>query len=254
MKIHEAAGTAAGGFFDTAINMAKGLKGLVGLKNPFKSASQRKELGLSKEDQIAYNNFTQKFVNRGLNSIKTAAQGGLFDPTSNKLVKIRPPKPIPALAKGVEILSTSPIIISFRDKDYTIDTTSGTTAGEWKQMDSATGQLFPQVLSPEFKTFLNNQFKIAKKLKMVRESYDYMNDMVENYIELFEAVSNVPSISQWVWDNFMIPYLKGINYESAKPQINAILQNLPNSYNNGTLENDLQRLADIVWALGSFKN
>lgn len=248
MKIHEASGTAASGFFDTAANLVKGLKGLGGIKNPFKLAAQRKELGLSKEDQIAYNNFTQKFVNRGMNTIKTGAQGGLFDPTSNKLVKIRPPKPIPALAKGVEILSTSPIIISFRDKDYTIDTTSG----EWKQMDAASGTLFPTTLSNEYITFLNNQFKIAKKLKMVRESYEYMDLMVENYIELFEAVA-APSISQWVWDNFMLPYLKGINYESAKPQINAILQNLPNSYNNGTLENDLRQLADIVWALGSFK-
>lgn len=248
MKIHEASGTAAGGFFDTAVNMARGLKGLAGIKNPFKSAAQRKDLGLSKEDQIAYNNFTQKFINKGLNTIKTAGQSGLFDPTSNKFVKVRTPKPLPNLAKGVDILSTNPFIISFRDKDYTID-----SAGQWKQMDSATGTLSPQALSNEYSTFLTNQYKIAKKLKMVRESYEFMNDIVENYIELFEAAANVPSISQWVWDNFMVPYLKGINYESAKPQINAILQNLPNSYSNGTLENDLQKLADIVWALGSFK-
>ena len=249
MKIHEASGTAAGGFFDTAVDLVKGLKGLGGIKNPFKAAAQRKELGLSKEDQIAYNNFTQKFVNRGLNTIKTAAQGGLFDPTSNKFIKVKQPKPIPALAKGVDIISTKPFIISFRDKDYTIDAATG----QWRQMDSATGTLSSQSLSTEYATFLNNQYNIAKKLKMVRESYEYMNDLVENYIELFEATAGAPSISQWVWDNFMLPYLKGINYESARPQINAILQNLPNSYSNGTLENDLKQLADIVWALGSYK-
>ncbi len=46
---------------------------------------RRKKSGLSKEDQMAYDNFVSKFVSKGINVIQTAIQSGLADPYTNTL-------------------------------------------------------------------------------------------------------------------------------------------------------------------------
>jgi hypothetical protein len=74
--------------------------------------------------------------------------------------------------------------------------------------------------------------------------YIKMQKLYENIIS--EAVK---SISQWTKDHFVMPYLQGIDLSSASEQINDILQNLPNSYANNTLADDLTKIADIAWAI-----
>jgi len=58
-----------------------------------------------------------------------------------------------------------------------------------------------------------------------------------------------PAIGDWFKKNFMDNFLRGIDISSAKNEVNAILNRMPQSYKQGTLKNDLQDLAMIAWTL-----
>lgn len=61
--------------------------------------------------------------------------------------------------------------------------------------------------------------------------------------------SSKPGIGEWFQKNFMNNFLRGIDISSAKTEVDAILNRMPQSYKQGTLKNDLQDLAMIAWTL-----
>lgn len=58
-----------------------------------------------------------------------------------------------------------------------------------------------------------------------------------------------PGIGEWFQKNFMNNFLRGIDISSAKTEVDAILNRMPQSYKQGTLKNDLNDLAMIAWTL-----
>ena len=68
------------------------------------------------------------------------------------------------------------------------------------------------------------------------------------------ASGATPSLGQWLKDNFIKNFFKGVPWESAEPQIDKILMNLPKSYKDGTLQKDLQNIASIGWSLSPKKD
>ncbi len=63
-----------------------------------------------------------------------------------------------------------------------------------------------------------------------------------------------PSMGQWLKDNFIKNFFKGVPWQSAEPQIDKILMRLPKSYKDGTIQKDLQDIASIGWSLSPKKD
>jgi hypothetical protein len=64
--------------------------------------------------------------------------------------------------------------------------------------------------------------------------------------------NSLPSIGQWLNDNFINGFLRGVPYvEKAGPQVTKILQNISKNYPK--IDQDLQSLADIGWTLSPYK-
>ncbi len=62
------------------------------------------------------------------------------------------------------------------------------------------------------------------------------------------AASGKPGLGQWFKDTFMTNFLKGINLDTAMPQIQKILDNMGKSYQSGGIAKDLQNIAMIAFA------
>lgn len=104
MKINEAEGGLTQGILS-------GLKDLT-RRDPFKNPNEkgysaignwlrRKKSGLSKEDQMAYDNFVSKFVRKGMNAIQTAIDTGIVDPSSNSMTAPQTPPVATAATLGL---------------------------------------------------------------------------------------------------------------------------------------------------------
>jgi hypothetical protein len=63
-----------------------------------------------------------------------------------------------------------------------------------------------------------------------------------------------PSMGQWLKDNFIKNFFRGVPWQSAEPQIDKILMRLPKSYKDGTIQKDLQDIASIGWSLSPKKD
>jgi hypothetical protein len=256
MKIHEAI---LPDLLNIASNVGKAMK-----RDPETNKSgfsvwqnwkNRRKSGLSKEQQLAYDNFVKNFVNNGVNAINTAVKAGLLDPQSNLLSgnfpvasnepsvpqrqpqQSRPRQPRqqpaqsgfkPTMRQDRETGQWKPVQIPLDGVNYT------KTKQGWINNKN-------QLANPNYQVLLDKL--LAQSLSEAIQ-YIKMQRLYENIVN--EAVK---SISQWARDHFVNPYLKGIDLSSAQEQINAILKNLPNSYANNTLADDLAKIADIAWAI-----
>jgi len=253
MKISE-------GWFDNIENLYKGVTGNKNTStgfDAFKNWQARRKSGLSKEQQLAYDNFVKNFVSNGVNAINTAVKAGLLNTTTNRLVgswpvfndnqtkekKQKQTKPAqkqpqrqqqaqpglkPTMRQDKETGQWKPIVVPLDGINYT------KTKQGWINDKN-------QLANPDYQVLLDKL--LAQSLS---EAIQYIKMQ-----RLYESLINeaVKSISQWTRDHFVAPYLKGIDVSSAIPQINAILKNLPKSYAENTLRDDLTKIADIAWAI-----
>lgn len=283
MKINEAIlSNVLPGITGAVSSAAKGLKGLVSPQpgqngfNALGNWMKRRKSGLSPEDQLAYDNFVKKFVSRGVNAINTAAKAGLIDTTSNVMTA---PQAIPVATAATLGLTPSGQV----PKQPTQATQQSTPQPSTKprvRINPQTGQMQPapttNTAQPLTATWAGIKYKKSKKGWVAQNSrgsvrkgevadadtarsldmalaqalpeaiaFIKMNKLFESLVNESQPVS----ISQWVKNNFVVPSLKGIDWMSAESQIDDILKNLPNSYRDGTLAQDLAKIADIAWAI-----
>ncbi len=258
MKVNEAI---LPGLLDIASGIKKSLK-----RNPntekfdfsaLTNWKNRRKSGLSKEQQLAYDNFVKNFVNNGVNAINTAVKAGLLNPKTNRLVG-----PFPSFnnepTKQKKPKQTQPTKIQPQKQQQTQPGFKPTM-----RQDKQTGQWKPIVVPLDGINYTKTkQGWINDKNQLANPDYQVLLDKLLaqslseaiQYIKmqrLYESLVNeaVKSISQWTRDHFIAPYLKGIDLSSALPQINSILKNLPNSYADNTLRDDLTKIADIAWAI-----
>lgn len=214
---------------------------------------KKRKSGLSKEQQLAYDNFVKNFVSNGVNAINTAVRTNLLDPKDNTLIG-----PWPTLEKKQKRTRQ-------RRQKQTKQPQQQTQPGYKPTMrqDKQTGQWKPITVPLDGINYTKTkQGWINDKKQLANPNYQVLLDKLLaqslseaiQYIKmqrLYESLINetVKSISQWTRDHFLVPYLKGIDLSSGVEQINAILQNLPDSYANNTLKDDLAKIADIAWAL-----
>jgi hypothetical protein len=263
MKISE-------GWLDNIENLYKGVKGnkdtLAGF-SAFKNWQARRKSGLSKEQQLAYDNFVKNFVNNGANAINTAIKAGLLDPRSNVLSGNFPTlRDEPSVSQQQTQQSGSRQQRQPRQPTQQRQPRKQQAQPGLKptmRQDKETGQWKPIVVPLDGINYTKTkQGWINDKNQLANPDYQVLLDKLLaqslseaiQYIKmqrLYESLINeeVKSISQWTRDHFIAPYLKGIDLSSGVEQINTILQNLPNSYANNTLKDDLAKIADIAWAI-----
>jgi len=263
MKISE-------GWLDNIENLYKGVKGNKDTPagfSAFKNWQARRKSGLSKEQQLAYDNFVKNFVNNGANAINTAIKAGLLDPQSNALSGNFPTlRDEPSVSQQQTQQSGSRQQRQPRQPTQQRQPRKQQAQPGLKptmRQDKETGQWKPIVVPLDGINYTKTkQGWINDKNQLANPDYQVLLDKLLaqslseaiQYIKmqrLYESLINeeVKSISQWTRDHFIAPYLKGIDLSSGVEQINTILQNLPNSYANNTLKDDLAKIADIAWAL-----
>lgn len=172
--------------------------------------------GLSERDRLAARKFIDNFTSRGLSTLEVAVKNNLVNPNSNvyRLTPKTPKSTVAAPAPVAQGNSPSPIIIP---TTYNKKTTSEST---------------------------------YNKLNQIFESYIAELDRLESLPEQ-TASKGLPSISQYFYDNFIQPYLSGIQFKPMEPKITEILKNLPNLYKTGQLKKELEQLALIAWTLAT---
>jgi len=263
MKISE-------GWLDNIENLYKGVKGNKDTPagfSAFKNWQARRKSGLSKEQQLAYDNFVKNFVNNGANAINTAIKAGLLDPQSNVLSGNFPTlRDEPSVSQQQTQQSGSRQQRQPRQPTQQRQPRKQQAQPGLKptmRQDKETGQWKPIVVPLDGINYTKTkQGWINDKNQLANPDYQVLLDKLLaqslseaiQYIKmqrLYESLINeeVKSISQWTRDHFIAPYLKGIDLSSGVEQINTILQNLPNSYANNTLKDDLAKIADIAWAI-----
>lgn len=263
MKISE-------GWLDNIENLYKGVKGNKDTPagfSAFKNWQARRKSGLSKEQQLAYDNFVKNFVNNGANAINTAIKAGLLDPQSNVLSGNFPTlRDEPSVSQQQTQQSGSRQQRQPRQPTQQRQPRKQQAQPGLKptmRQDKETGQWKPIVVPLDGINYTKTkQGWINDKNQLANPDYQVLLDKLLaqslseaiQYIKmqrLYESLINeeVKSISQWTRDHFIAPYLKGIDLSSGVEQINTILQNLPNSYANNTLKDDLTKIADIAWAI-----
>ncbi len=263
MKISE-------GWLDNIENLYKGVKGDKDTPagfSAFKNWQARRKSGLSKEQQLAYDNFVKNFVNNGANAINTAIKAGLLDPQSNVLSGNFPTlRDEPSVSQQQTQQSGSRQQRQPRQPTQQRQPRKQQAQPGLKptmRQDKETGQWKPIVVPLDGINYTKTkQGWINDKNQLANPDYQVLLDKLLaqslseaiQYIKmqrLYESLINeeVKSISQWTRDHFIAPYLKGIDLSSGVEQINTILQNLPNSYANNTLKDDLAKIADIAWAI-----
>ena len=263
MKISE-------GWLDNIENLYKGVKGNKDTPagfSAFKNWQARRKSGLSKEQQLAYDNFVKNFVNNGANAINTAIKAGLLDPQSNALSGNFPTlRDEPSVSQQQTQQSGSRQQRQPRQPTQQRQPRKQQAQPGLKptmRQDKETGQWKPIVVPLDGINYTKTkQGWINDKNQLANPDYQVLLDKLLaqslseaiQYIKmqrLYESLINeeVKSISQWTRDHFIAPYLKGIDLSSGVEQINTILQNLPNSYANNTLKDDLAKIADIAWAI-----
>lgn len=249
MKISE-------GWFDNIENL---YKGVTGSKNTpsgfsaFKNWQARRKSGLSKEQQLAYDNFVKKFVTSGINAINTAVKAGLVDVQSGRV----------SGSYSVPQKKQKGTTNQQQVKKSSAKTSAPPAYKPIVRKDKTTGEWLPVTLTYDgIKYTKTNKGWMDDKNQLAKQDYQTHLDKILaqslaeaiEYIKMQRLYENivseaVKSISQWTKDHFVMPYLQGIDLTSASEQINAILQNLPNSYANNTLADDLTKIADIAWAI-----
>lgn len=263
MKISE-------GWLDNIENLYKGVKGNKDTPagfSAFKNWQARRKSGLSKEQQLAYDNFVKNFVNNGANAINTAIKAGLLDPQSNVLSGNFPTlRDEPSVSQQQTQQSGSRQQRQPRQPTQQRQPRKQQAQPGLKptmRQDKETGQWKPIVVPLDGINYTKTkQGWINDKNQLANPDYQVLLDKLLaqslseaiQYIKmqrLYESLINeeVKSISQWTRDHFIAPYLKGIDLSSGVEQINTILQNLPNSYANNTLKDDLAKIADIAWSI-----
>lgn len=225
-----------------------------GLYNLFKPDRSN----LSQQQKLAYDNFVKNFVSAGINAIDTAVKAGLIDTQSNKLSRfVKQPQ-----EKNTKNQNQQPVK---KPKSKKVATPAYKPV---VRVDKDTGQYKPITLNYDGINYTKtNKGWVDDKNQIVKADYQTHLDKILaqslaeaiEYIKmqrLYESIVNeaVKSISQWAKDHFVLPYLRGIDLTSADKQINAILKNLPVSYRNGTISDDLKKIAEIAWALEMASN
>lgn len=284
MKINEATGGLTQGIISGIQDLTR--------RDPFKGPQQagysaignwlrRKKSGLSKEDQMAYDNFVSKFVKKGMNAIQTAISTGIADPSSNSMTA---PQTTPVATAATLGLTPSGQVLK-QPTQATQQSTPQPSTKPRVRINSQTGQM--QAAPDQTKATTKPK---AKQIKFTVMGDTYtkkadgwyvgnkrINPQTQDYIDklynqslaetveyfalsmLFESKINeqqMMSITQYAKTYFVDPYLKGINFPpEAQTQINQILQNLPSVVNDkNALSNELKKIADIAWAIAIAQN
>ncbi len=251
MKINEATGGLTQGIISGLQDLTR--------RDPFKGPQQkgysaignwlrRKKSGLSKEDQMAYDNFVSKFVKKGMNAIQTAIDTGIADPSSNSMqapankprVRINPQTgQMQAAPDQTTAPGRQPIKRQIKFK--VMGDTYTKKADGWYVGNKR--------INPETQDYIDKLYN-----QSLAETVEYfaLNMLFESKINEQQMMS----ISQYAKKYFVDPYLKGINFPpEAETQINQILQNLPNVVGDkNALSNELKKIADIAWAIALAQN
>ena len=250
MKINEATGGLTQGIISGIQDLTR--------RDPFKGPQQtgysaignwlrRKKSGLSKEDQMAYDNFVSKFVKKGMNAIQTAISTGIADPSSNSM-SVQTNKPRVRINPQTGQMQAAP------------DQTANTAKPKKKQIKFT-------VMGDTYTKKADGWYVGNKRINPQTQDYidKLYNQSLAETVEyfalnmLFESKINeqqMMSITQYAKNYFVDPYLKGINFPpEAETQINQILQNLPSVVGDkNALSNELKKIADIAWAIALAQN
>jgi len=104
----------------------------------------------------------------------------------------------------------------------------------------------------------HDPLEVAKRLEKLLDKYEAQRKEKAEQEErmglrevnpVAPAQSTAPSIGEWFEQNFMSKFLRGIDITSAKSQVDAILNRMPQSYAKGNLKKDLNDIAMIAWSL-----
>ena len=250
MKINEATGGLTQGIISGIQDLTR--------RDPLKGPQQtgysaignwlrRKKSGLSKEDQMAYDNFVSKFVKKGMNAIQTAISTGIADPSSNSM-SVQTNKPRVRINPQTGQMQAAP------------DQTANIAKPKKKQIKFT-------VMGDTYTKKADGWYVGNKRINPQTQDYidKLYNQSLAETVEyfalnmLFESKINeqqMMSITQYAKNYFVDPYLKGINFPpEAETQINQILQNLPSVVGDkNALSNELKKIADIAWAIALAQN
>lgn len=201
-----------------------------------------KELyGTSERERLAARKFINNFTQRGVATLTAAVKSNLVNPNSNQYT----------ITPGT---STTP----------QADTSQTATPSATPKQPNQPRQTVAQKAQAQL------QRQAAKKaagiknrpLNLTREAsqYELLNAIFENYISELDKLeylkeqdetNDLPSISQYFYDNFIQTYLSGIPLKPLEPKINEILKNLPSLYKSGQIKAHLEQLALVAWTLAT---
>lgn len=208
-----------------------------------------KELyGTSERERLAARKFIDNFTQRGLATLTSAVKSKLVDPNSNEY-KIAPKSPV-ATASTIGLNPS-------QEPAAPAASVQGAPTKVPKQTIAQKGAAYQQQQAQRRKLGRKNQ-----PLNLTREAsqYELLNTIFENYISELDKLeylkeqdetNNLPSISQYFYDNFIQTYLSGIPLKPLEPKINEILKNLPNLYKTGQIKGQLEQLALVAWTLAT---
>ena len=215
---------------------------------------ERARTGVSMQDQAAKNTYVKNFVARSLQSINAAIDNELVDMGSD------------TTSATTSATSTAPAAAA----STTPTAPTAPTLGETSYQElNALFETYMRMMDEQRK---NKKPRGQRKAERRRRGTttaagaagqqstgqtagqtDSTPDASGN-TQQQQTSGQLPSIGAWYKENFLKPYLQGINYKSAEAKIDQILKNFPTSIKNKTIKTDLAKLANIAWALGFTAN